>query len=244
MFYEKTQKLADEAFSRLTELDSVAKTFATTVKTINGFTRQGGGEFGTNAQVIAAAFSDPVLEKNENSPLITIGEDTALVLRVAAHHTPTQRPLDEVRADIIAKLTEQAAKAAADKQVTDTLAQLQSGAMPWSGLNKSLPSAPVGKKMLARRAADVSPQVLQAAFAIPKADVSADKPAYRRVPLPSGDEALLMVTAVQSGTVADATAMTQLKQQQMQREGGTEFNQYLGELERAAKIKRNPKAFE
>jgi peptidyl-prolyl cis-trans isomerase D len=246
LFYEKTQKLADEAFAKLTELDSVAKDFSTTVKTIGSFSRQGGGEFANNPQVIAAAFSEPVLDKGENSPLVTLGEDTALVLRAAAHNLPAQRPLAEVRADILAKLGDQAAKAAVAKQADDLIAKLQAGTAQWTAANTLLPAVAVGKKWLGRKAVEVSPQVLQAAFELPKAAMTADKPAYRSVQLANGDYAVVMLTAIQSGTaVADAAAsLPQLRQQQMARLGNAEFSLYLDELQRTADIKRNPKAFE
>lgn len=244
LFYETTQKLADDAFARLTELDSVARTFGTTVKTVNGFTRQGGGVFGNNPQVIEAAFSEAVLEKGENSPLVTIGEDTALVLRTAGHQLPLQKPLDQVRGDILARLTQQAAKVAAEKQVAAALQQLQSGATPWSAINKLLPAMPVGSKHVGRKAAEVPAELLQAAFAIPRANIAVGKPAYRQTSLPNGDYAVVMVSAVQSGAAADVAGLPQLRQQQMSQRGGSEFSLYLNELERTAKITRNPKAFE
>ena len=46
IFYDESQKLADQAFASLTELDSVAKAMNLPVKTVTGFTREGGGEFG------------------------------------------------------------------------------------------------------------------------------------------------------------------------------------------------------
>ena len=246
IFYEKTQKLADEAFAKLTELDSVAKDFGTSVKSIPGFTRNGGGEFATGSPVIDSAFSEPVLEKGENSPLITLGEDRALIVRVASHKTPEQRPLDEVRSDILAKLTDQAAKAAAEQHVTEAVKQLQAGTLQWTDLGKALSVTPVGKKSLGRSATDVSPKILTTAFAVPKAVVAAGKPAYSEVALENGDYAVVMVAAIQSGiAAAGATeALSQLREQRMSKTGATEFGLYMAELERTAKIKRNPAAFE
>jgi hypothetical protein len=76
--------------------------------------------------------------------------------------------------------------------------------------------------------------------------VAASKPAYDDVALDNGDYAVLMVSAVQSGTSAvdAAAALPQLRQQRMARTGAAEFALYMTELERTAKIKRNPTAFE
>ncbi len=244
LFYEKTQKLADEAFAKLTELDSVAKDFATTVKSIPGFTRQGGGEFASDAQVIEAAFSEAVLEKGENSPLVTLGEDRAVVLRVAGRKMPEQKPIASVRDEIVAKLTEQAAKAAAAQQAGDALKQLQAGTAQWSGVSKLLPAAPVGNKSLGRSATGVDAQILQAAFAVPKASIAVDRPVYRGLPLQNGDYAIVVVSAVQSGGAEAAATLPQLRAQQIGKAGAAEFGLYLAELERTAEIERNPAAFD
>jgi len=246
IFYEKTQKLADEAFAKLTELDSVAKDFGTTAKSIANFTRNGGGEFAAGSPVTDAAFTESVLQKGENSPLITVGEDRALIVRVSDHKSPEQRPLDEVRADIVAKLTDQAAKDAVAKQADETVKQLQAGKLNWADINKALSVAPAGKKLVGRNASDVSPKIVGDAFGIAKSSITTDKPAYASAALDNGDYAVIMVSAVQSGAAAvdAATALPQLRQQRMTKSGSNEFALYMTELERTAKIKRNPKAFE
>ena len=70
IFYDESQKLAEVAFSALTELDSVGKQLNLPVKTVTGFTREGGGDFGEEPSVIEAAFSDDVLERRQNSSLV------------------------------------------------------------------------------------------------------------------------------------------------------------------------------
>jgi peptidyl-prolyl cis-trans isomerase D len=246
LFYEKTQKLADEAFAKLTELGSVAKDFNTDVKSVAAFTRNGGGEFATGSPVIEAAFGEAVLQKGENSALITIGEDRALVLRVANHQVPQQKPIDTVRSAIVARLSDQAAGQAAEKQANDAVNQLRARTLEWAGVAKTLSVTPVGKKLLGRKAADVEPKIVAEAFTVAKSSVTSDKPAYEKVALDNGDYAVIAVSAVQSGaSAADATAnLPQLRQQQMSATGGAEFALYMAELERTAKIKKNPTAFE
>ena len=244
LFYDKTQKLADAAFAKLTELDSVATEFGTAVKTIAGFTRQGGGDLGSNSQAIEAAFSEAVLEKGENSPLVTLGEDRALVLRISDHKPPTQKPLDAVRGEVLASATEQAAKAAAEQQVQSVIQQLQAGVLQWSVLGKALPAVPVGKKLLGRNAEGVESALLQGAFAVPRASITSDKPAYRSVALGNGDRAIVMVSGVQPGVTAADAGLTSVRSQQLSALGSNEFSAYLLELERTAEIERNPAVFE
>jgi len=246
LFYDKTQKLADAAFARLTELDSVAQEFNTTVKSIPNFTRDGGGEFAKDSPVTEAAFTEAVLEKGENSPLVTIGEDRALVLRISDHKLPEEKPLDNVRADIVAKLKERAEKAAAAQKGNELVKQLQSGALQWNAVAKAGAGVPAGKHLLSRKAQGVPPVVLNAAFNLPKSEVSAEKPAYRGVTLENGDYAVIAVSAVQSGTSASDAAkeLASVRDQRESQISNAEYEAYVKELERNAKIVRNPTAFE
>ncbi len=97
LFYERGQKLADESFASLTELSSVASSLGMELKKVAGFTRQGGGELGTDMQIIDAAFSPDVADRGQNSPLVAVGDDRAVVLRVSTHRQPEQLPLNDVR---------------------------------------------------------------------------------------------------------------------------------------------------
>ena len=124
IFYDQSQKLADLAFAALTELDSVAKQMNLQVRTVNGFTREGGGEFGQEPSVIDAAFSEDVLERRQNSPLVTVGEDRALVLRVADHKAAEPRPLETVSAQIREQLKAQRMREAAAAQGATTDQQM------------------------------------------------------------------------------------------------------------------------
>src|SRR6185369_5166940 len=54
IFYDESQKLADQAFSALTELESVGKENNLPVKTVTGFTREGGGDFGAEPSASVA----------------------------------------------------------------------------------------------------------------------------------------------------------------------------------------------
>jgi peptidyl-prolyl cis-trans isomerase D len=244
LFYDQTQKLADVAFANLTELDSVAKTFSTKVNVLKDFTRKGAGEFAGNSSVIDAAFSTNVLEKGENSPLVTLGEDRALVLRVADHKAPQQKPLEQVKSDIVAKLTDQAAKTELAKQANETLTQLQSGALQWASVGKSLPGTSVGKKLVSRTTEGIDSAVLKAAFGVAKSGVSAATPAYQIASLPSGDYALVMVTDVKPGSTDNVDELNTLREQRITKVGSNELSSYVAELERTAEIKRNAKAFD
>ena len=198
--------------------------------------------------MIEAAFSESVLEKGENSPLVTLGEDRALVLRVTDHKLPAQKSLESVRGEVLARFTEHAAKEAAVKQGQMAVEQLQSGASQWPALNKILPAAPAGKKLVGRSAEGVDSLVLKSAFSVPKSEVSAEKPAYRGLVLSNGDFAVVKVSAVQSGVsdsdLAAKARLSELRGQRTDKVGAAEFSSYIQELQRTAKIVRNPTVFQ
>jgi peptidyl-prolyl cis-trans isomerase D len=244
-FYDRTQKLADTAFASLTELDSVAKTLNLPLKTVSGFTREGGGELGQDPNVIEAAFSDDVLERRQNSPLVTVGEDRALVLRVADHKPAEPRPLAEVRPQIEAQLKAQAIREAAAKKGADAVAQLKNGEA-WSAVTTSAQLSPVGKRFVTREDAVAPPAVLRGVFSAPAAAISESKPYYAGVTTDDGNYAVYAVTQVRSG---DAKAepeqeMTTRRRRTERQLGNEEFAGYVAEAERRADIIKNPQVFQ
>ena len=245
IFYDESQKLADTAFSSLTELESVAKTMDLPLKTVKGFTREGGGEFGQERSVIDAAFSDEVLERRENSPLVTIGEDRALILRVTEHKPAEARSLADVRAQIESQLRVQGARDAAAKKGADAVSRLQKGE-PWKDVVASMGLSAVGKRLIARDDSVAPDAVKRAAFSAAKSQVSETKPYFAGVVTDDGNYAVLAVTQVRSGDpAAEPAAEKTARQRRVERQTGTEeLAAYVAEAERSADIVKNDKVFE
>jgi len=242
-FYDRSQKLADDAFASLTELGSAAKNAGLTVKKAPGFTRQGGAPLGNDPKLIEAAFKAEALEKGENSSLLALGDDHAVVLRVAGHQPPEQLPLESVRTRIEMLLKDRAAKDAAAKRGAELLAKLQSGSA-WSTLLGEAKVSPVGKRSISRTEADVPAPIRDAAFEIPRVEVTG-KPIYRGVTTDSGDYALVAVSTVKAGIVESGTSGAAAKlREAAQAEGGSELRGYIAEVQSKAKIERNPNAFD
>ena len=243
-FYDESQTLGDTAFAALTELESVAKKMNLPLREVKGFTREGGGELGADPEVIKAAFSEDVLERGQNSPVLAVGEDKAVVLRVAAHNPAKPRPLAEVRSQIESRLRSQAARDAAAAKGAEAVARLQKGeswdALAASGLK------PVGKRFVTRDDSIAPRAVLNAAFSASKSQISETKPYVQGVATDDGNYAVLAVTQVRN---AEATAepeaqRTARKAQAERRLGNEELTAYVEEAERNADIVRNEKVFE
>jgi len=244
LFYDRSQKLADEAFAVLTELASVGERLDLPVKRISGFTRQGGGELGADPKIIEAAFRPEAIDKHENSPLITVADDHVMVLRAVAHHAPERLPLAAVRTQIESRLRVQAARDAAVKQGGELLARLQGGAA-WRGVLTESKLTTLGYRSVGRDDAAIPAAVRTAAFTIPRSSVDPGKPLYRGTAMEDGGYAIVAVSKVEPGTVELATpeGASQMRQA-VQSQGEMEFGAYLGALEREAKISRNPRTFE
>jgi peptidyl-prolyl cis-trans isomerase D len=244
-FYDESQKLADLAFSSLTELDSVAQQLNLELNTISGFTREGGGALGNDPGVIEAAFSDEVLEQGRNSPLVTIGDDRALVLRVTDHKPAEPHPLNEVHAQIQAQLQIQAEKEAAAAKGKELLAKLQQGE-DWSAVVNAAGIKPAGKRFVTRQDSVVPPAITRAAFTVQPGSISETKPHYEGVATDDGNYAVFALTSVRAGdpaTESTADRKTRERRQEMQ-SGQLEFAAYVLEAERKTKIVRNDKVFE
>ena len=243
-FYERSQQLADEAFANLDSLDGVAQTLGLPLRTVDTFTRQGGGELGTDRKVIEAAFSEDVLVGRQNSPAVNVGDDAVVVLRVTEHRPAAQRPLEAVRGEVEAALRQKGAREAAAAAAKAAAARVAAGE-PWPAVAASLGVEPAGTATVTRREEGVPPELLKAIFAT--AAPAADRAASGVAALPNGDAALFAVRAVRPGTIASpeaAAALGDTARQAAERSALGEFAAYVAELERSAKITRNSKVFE
>ena len=245
IFYDESQKLADQAFSALTELDSVAKSLNLPLKTLTGFTREGGGEFGEEPSVIEAAFSDDVLTRRQNSPLVTVGEDSALVLRVTDHKAAEPRPLETVSAQIREQLKTQRMREAAAAQGAFAMARLQKGET-WASVASALKLTAVGKRFMTRQDGVAPPAIVRSAFSAPNNEISEAKPYFGGVTTDDGNYAVYAVTQVRNADPSKEAAAekTARKRRAEMQHGNEEFSAYVDEAERNTKIVKNDKLFE
>jgi len=248
LFYEKSQQLADESFAALSELDSVAKKLGMTVQGTEGFTRQGGGSLGNDRKLIEAAFSDDVLQERQNSPPVQLGEESVVVLRVTDHQPPRQLPLADVQQQVVTRLREEKARAAATA-AAEALARRINAGEPLVTAAAALGVTPAAAQTVNRQgpttegAAPMVPELLKAVFQVPR-PAAAGKVSAGVATLASGDPAVFVVSAARVGTPeALGPGLTEQAQNVANQNARIEFDAYLGELRRTAKIKRNEKLF-
>jgi peptidyl-prolyl cis-trans isomerase D len=244
-FYEETQQMADKAFKALTELNSVAQEMKLEVRKVSGVTRQSAGALGNEPAILEAAFTEDVLERGQNSQLVAIGEDRALVLRVAARTPASVKPLAEVRAGIEVKVRSEQARAAAAKRGAEVLAKLKQGTN-WTGIAGEFGLSPAGKRWVTREDAIAPPKVLKAAFEAP-VQVSEASPFYGSTTTDDGSFAVFGVSQTKPGDPStESEQQRSARRDEVSRSlGNFEFGAYYSEAKANAKIRRNDeKVFE
>ena len=236
-FYDRANELGEAAFDAYSELATVASSMNLPIKTLMGFPRSGDtGAFTNSAAVVQAAFAEEIVDNGRNSELVELAEDHVLVLRVAAHHVPTTKPLDEVREQIREELTRESAQARSEEAAEAFLMALEQGGAP-----AELAAASGGTFMPAawvtRTDAAVPTEVLSAAFGMPKTAAGA---AQREIiALANGGQAVIVVTGVEAGEPA---TMTQTERDQRQRQladqaARADLTGYAGNVRESATVR-------
>lgn len=126
-FYGLQQKLADTSYEVPDTLSEAAKATGLEVKSTGLFTRELPPVEINNPALIKAAFSEQVLQSGMNSDLIDLGDNNVAVVRMKEHKMAGTLPFDEVKAGIVARLTQDKANEAAKLQAQELLAKFKAG---------------------------------------------------------------------------------------------------------------------
>ncbi|WP_025108916.1 SurA N-terminal domain-containing protein [Pseudomonas sp. H1h] len=233
-FVEATKQLEDSAFEA-SDLAQPAADLKLTVHTSKPFGREGGEGIAANRAVVAAAFSQEVLEENANSTGIELDPETVVVLRAKEHLKPEQLPLEAVNTAIRAQLTKEHASAAAKTKADQLIASLRDGKTP---LDKAVDGQNWKVVAAATRAQEgVDPTVLQALFRMPK-PVSKDKPTFSSVTLQDGSLMIVRLNGVNEAVAPTDEEKAQYRRFLASREGQQDFAAFRKQLESQADIKR------
>jgi len=233
-FVEATKQLEDSAFEA-SDLAQPAADLKLTVHTSKPFGREGGEGIAANRAVVAAAFSQEVLEENANSTGIELDPETVVVLRAKEHLKPEQLPLEAVNTAIRAQLTEEHASAAAKTKAEQLIASLRDGKTP---LDKAVDGQSWKVVTAATRAQEgIDPTVLQALFRMPK-PAAKDKPTFTSVTLQDGSLMIVRLNGVNEAVAPTEEEKAQYRRFLASREGQQDFAAFRKQLESQADIKR------
>jgi len=168
-----------------------------------------------------------------------------VVLRATDHKAPEQKPLADVRADVVAAWKKERGTELATEQAVAAVKQLQGGES-WDSVAKSLGLAPQPPKFVARADQSVPAEIRQGVFDEPKPTA---KPIYSSAPLPDGDAAVIALSAVREEPAGGDSKIQQaqeamLKRQLAQQAAAAESREYAVAARADAKVSENLQALD
>ncbi len=240
-FYDAKQKLDEMSFEHNDGLEPLANKLGLKIAQTRLFTRESGENVAAETIVRNAAFASEVLE-GKNSPALEIGTDKVYVLHLKEHQPATDKPIDEVKAQIIAKLQSKQASESANKQAGQLLADLKQG-KALTDVAKSI-GATVSKatvKLVGKT--DLSPALIKAVNKTPRP--SGGKPSVTMVSLDNGEQVVFVLTEVKYGSAAsvDPKQLEMAQDYLSKNAGQAQFEAFLGFLreQSGVKIMEQPK---
>jgi peptidyl-prolyl cis-trans isomerase D len=240
LFNSAQDELADAALQNGSDIESVARKAGLEVRDVQGFSRaDGGGDLGKSPQVIEAAFNQDVLD-GHLSPMIELDKGRGVVLRASDHELPKQKPLDVVRADVVAAWKKDKGQELAAQAAADAVKRLEAG-QPWDGVAKSLGLTAEAPKFVSRSDPSAPREVTRDAFDQPKPD---GKPIYTSLPLAGGDAAVLALSAVREDPSDAKMQDAMLKRQLAQQSAMAEAAGYAAAARTDAKVSVNLQALD
>jgi len=127
LFRGLERDLSDALFDAA-DIRELAAAVGADVRTIAGFTRNGGEPFGANSRVIDAVFDDTVLTGTQLSEIVEIEDGHAAVFAVTQYNPATRQPLDDVREQVETAIRSQQAETLMASKADEMLAALEGGA--------------------------------------------------------------------------------------------------------------------
>ncbi|WJW74494.1 SurA N-terminal domain-containing protein [Thiohalobacter sp. IOR34] len=243
LFYEQLDTLANASFETPDSLQPAAEATGLPLKETGWISRQGGEGIAADPRVVEAAFNEDVLEQGNNSKVIELGPNHAVVLRVAERKPPRQLPLEAVREQIEAQLRTQKAVEAARKLGEAIQAAVEGGeTLQAAAEQHGLKVEDAG--FVSRTDSKLDRQIVMAAFRAPR---RADgRPALAGVALANGDYAVLEIDEVRD---ADTSQIPEEERRAFrdslaQLHGSMESKQLIEQLKDGAEIELNLQAIQ
>jgi peptidyl-prolyl cis-trans isomerase D len=236
MYASKVRELDELAFDSPESLEPIAEALGLEIARQSGVARESGTGPFSDKKVRDAAFSEEVLEKGFNSRAIDLGE-SAVVMRLDAHHPAEQKAFASVSDDIRARLVRERAEVAGRDAAAAALARIEAG----DATAVVASDAGLEWKVAARArrgVREVDPTIVRTAFELPRPTETARS--VRMTDLAGNRTAIVMVTAVYEGDYAALTddERVQLRTQWLESVGNLEFAALFDSVREEASIKR------
>lgn len=235
-YNEVAGKLSENTYQNPSSLEPAAQALGLPIQTTALFSRQGGQGIAADPKVIKAAFGSDVLAQGNNSNLIELGNDDALVIRVAQHVPAAAKPLAEVHSAVAKTILDQRIAAAAKQQADELLARLHKGET-LAAVAASDHASVKSVANVVRIQPDLPAALRDQAFLLPHPVDG--KPQYAAVDMQDGSYALLAVDKVQGADLSKVTLEQRemLRQQITQAYGDVTTQEFIKTLRNGTAIK-------
>jgi peptidyl-prolyl cis-trans isomerase D len=222
LFFEQVERIANLAFEHPDSLEPVAEAVGLKVESTGFFSHAGGPGLAAERKVVDAAFSDEVRRQGHNSEPIELPGNRVLVLRERESRPAAQRTLDEVRAEVVARLKAEAARARVAALAREMVAALEAGKGDPAQVASAEGLAWSDAKDIGRSAASPDPAIVRVAFRMPRPTGGARS--YTIAELADGSMAVVSLEAVSDGGTVDATERPALQRRVSQAYGQALFD--------------------
>jgi peptidyl-prolyl cis-trans isomerase D len=227
-FPELAEQFSNMAYEQPDGLAPLAERFKVQLNTTGWFARSAAPPPLNNAKLVTALFGDDVLRNKRNTEAVEIAPGRVVVARVLEHKPVAQRPLEEVRAGIVKRLTDEEALKLARAAGMERLKQLQAGEAAkttWS----------LARSVSRENPAGIDPRALPLLF---RAD-PAKLPAYVGVDLPPGGYGLYRISKVTEVTATDDAKLRAIDAGLSRQEARDGYQAFVDSLRSRAKISIN-----
>lgn len=233
-FADLKEKLANQTYEHPDTLQTAAEALNLPVKSSEVFTKdKGGKDISSYTKIREAAFSHDVLNNQNNSDVIQLTSDSALVLRLKSHASATLLPLKAVEKQITDKLKVMVADAKLAALVNDLQQKLQQKTVTPQQIAEQYHVQWSKTGFISRHATKVDSAILLTAFSMPKP--AANQKTYANVKIPTG-YALVLLNDVRERAAKDKQEYNLFAEQVQNTQGLLEYELFKQGLLDRAKI--------
>lgn len=241
LYFEYAERLAETAYENADSLSPAAEEVGLEVQTTDWVTRDSAlAEPLVSPKILETAFSDDVLIDRNNSELIEIGPQQAVVVRVADHEPAGVKPLEANSAAIEADFRKHQASEIAAGVGTRLLGELRTGERPLKDVASAHAWRVEAPGAVGRDQSGVPADVLASAFEIPSPPDATS--GFSGIASADGDYLLIEVSEVQGGSLDSLSNAERplVAEQAADRRGNTELGYVSRDLRARADVEIKP----
>lgn len=229
-FADAAETFSNLAYEQPDTLQPIAERFKLKLQQSGWISREADPAAGVlnNQKILDALFSPDSIKNKRNTEVVDAGPDALMAARILEYKPAAPRPLDEVKAQIAKKLTDQQAMALAIKRGESKYAELREGkdaGLKWSA----------ARAVSRQGKPEVHPDALKAIF---RADTS-KLPVYLGVELRDRGYGLYRISRVIDAPPADPAREKEMQSALAQQAAQQDSAAYIANLRAAAKIEIN-----